>query len=174
MLDMVNDFFGFWAGVAQRWRSGSPKVTGETELHEDFQASPKYFYELVEKALERRKVPELTFSRVYYREGWIFSAKREYLRIKREKIVFDICCAPFGTGLFISIWLVEYPESNNPISRLFRWFFRPITYYRADTIAMYRLSVKSAVAEATKQLTSVPTLTPSVQTEADKRAVAQG
>lgn len=42
-------------------------------------------------------------------EGGLLSAKREYLRLKRERLVFDICAAPFGTGYFFSFRFVELP-----------------------------------------------------------------
>lgn len=37
----------------------------------------------------------------------MLSAKREYLRVEREQLQFDICGAPFGTGFFTSWWLAE-------------------------------------------------------------------
>jgi hypothetical protein len=46
-------------------------------------------------------------ARIEHKEGGLASASREYLRIHRGKHAFDICAAPFGTGLFISRWFTE-------------------------------------------------------------------
>lgn len=69
----------------------------------DFRISTLEFYKAVEKELEERKVPDLEISRVEFAEGGLLSAKREYLRLRRERLVFDICSAPFGTSWFFSL-----------------------------------------------------------------------
>jgi hypothetical protein len=48
-------------------------------------------------------------SRVEFAEGGMLSAKREYLRMTRERLVFDICAAPFGTSYFFSCRFAEIP-----------------------------------------------------------------
>jgi hypothetical protein len=88
-------------------------------LIESFEASPLAFYQSVEAALARREVPQTRKSRVEHKEGGLFSASREYLRIEREKLFFDVCAAPFGTGFFVSSWLVEsLPELNIALKAL--------------------------------------------------------
>jgi hypothetical protein len=47
------------------------------------------------------------------------SAKREYLQVGREKLIFDICGAPFGTGFFVSWWLAEAKTNRNPLLKIF-------------------------------------------------------
>jgi hypothetical protein len=76
----------------------------------DFETSTQDFYAEVEKELESRKVPGLEISRVDFSEGGILSAKREYLRMARERLVFDICAAPFGTSYFFSLRFAELPS----------------------------------------------------------------
>ena len=76
-------------------------------LLEGLQESSKGFYASLEEAIRKRELPEINVSRVNYREGGIFSAEREYLRVEREDLLFDVCAAPFGTGFFISWWLGE-------------------------------------------------------------------
>ena len=39
----------------------------------------------------------------------LLSAKRQYLRLRRERLAFDICAAPFGTGYFFSFRSIELP-----------------------------------------------------------------
>ena len=75
-------------------------------LFEDFQTSPLEFYRSVEEAIARRQVPNTSRSRVKWHEGGALSAEREYLRVTRGKLNFDIGAAPFGTGFFFSSWLV--------------------------------------------------------------------
>ena len=81
------------------------------KLIENFQASPMAFYSSVEAAIERRQIPDTSTSRVDWKEGGLLSARREYLRITRGKLTFDICGAPFGTGFFFSWWLAEVPAA---------------------------------------------------------------
>jgi hypothetical protein len=79
---------------------------------ENFTTSTMDFYASVEAALQPRQIPEYSTSRIDWRESGVLSARREYLRIKRGKLVFDLCAAPFGTGFFFSWWLAELPPSH--------------------------------------------------------------
>ena len=77
------------------------------KLLEDQRASALDFYGAVEEELKRREVPGLQLERVDWREGGVTSAKREYLRIGRERLTFDLCGAPYGTGYFYSWWVAR-------------------------------------------------------------------
>jgi len=77
----------------------------------DFSTSPLEFYTALEAALAKREIPELTTSRIEYRESGVVSALRVYLRVRRKKLAFDVCAAPFGTGFFFSSWLTEPKKS---------------------------------------------------------------
>lgn len=74
-----------------------------------FETSTAEFYTAVEAELKARKVPGLEISRVEYAEGGLLSDRREYLRMIRERLVFDICSAPFGTAHFFSCRCAEIP-----------------------------------------------------------------
>jgi hypothetical protein len=74
-----------------------------------FNSSAKEFYEAVEKELKERQVPGLEIFHVDFSEGGVLSNKREYLRMTRERLVFDICAAPFGTAYFFSCRFAEIP-----------------------------------------------------------------
>ena len=78
---------------------------------ENFQTSTMEFYTAVEQALAPKQIPDCSTSRIDWREGGVLTARREYLRVKRGNLVFDICAAPFGTGFFFSWWLAEAPPS---------------------------------------------------------------
>lgn len=78
-------------------------------LFEDFSTSNQDFYRAVEDAIARRNLPEVETSRVLFNEGGIGSARREYLRVQRKRIVFDVCSSPYGNGHFFSWWLARIP-----------------------------------------------------------------
>jgi hypothetical protein len=76
-------------------------------LVENFNYSPKEFYVLLAKALEIRKVPGLSAGLVKLYESVPGSSKRLYMSVDRERFVYYICAAPFGTGFFFSWRLVD-------------------------------------------------------------------
>lgn len=80
---------------------------------DDFNISTKDFYAGIEEELNRRKIPGLEISRVDFSEGGILSADRVYLRMERERLVFDVCAAPFGTSYFFSVRFAELPSMLN-------------------------------------------------------------
>lgn len=65
------------------------------------------YYAAVEKALREKEVAGLQIERVTANESGILSAKREYLRVRYGRLMFDICGAPFGKDFFFSWWLVK-------------------------------------------------------------------
>lgn len=71
-------------------------------LVDGFSTSALDFYSSVEEAVRARAVPEATFSRVEFSEAGLGSAKRQYFRVGRGKVNFDICAAPYGNGFFFS------------------------------------------------------------------------
>lgn len=78
-------------------------------LIEGFKTSTDAFYHSIEGELEARKVPGLDLERIGYREGGPLSSKRDYLRMRRERLTFDLCSAPFGTSWFFSYRFCEIP-----------------------------------------------------------------
>ena len=63
-----------------------------------------------------------------YKEGGLATAKREYLRIQRGSLVFDICGAPFGNGFFFSWWLAREPGKHALLALAGLVFGSPILY----------------------------------------------
>ena len=81
--------------------SSTEVLSNWSTLIENFQASPQKFYEAVTKALDKRQMPGATVSRMNLKEGSVFSASREYLRISCKKdFYFAICGAPVWNGVF--------------------------------------------------------------------------
>lgn len=64
--------------------------------------SSKEIYDLIEKEIVAQKVPGLAISHIDLAEGGLLSDKREYLRMKRERLIFDVCAAPVGVNYFFS------------------------------------------------------------------------
>ena len=96
--------FGFFkrsADVIDHWYALVP----------GFNSSTKDFYEGIEKELKTREVPGLEIFHVDFAEGGVLSQKREYLRMTRERLVFDICAAQFGTAYFFSCRFAEIPAA---------------------------------------------------------------
>lgn len=75
----------------------------------DFEASTEEFYSAIEQDLAARELQGLDLSRVEYAEGGLLSAQRAYLRMKRERLLFDVCSAPFGTSWLFSCRFSEFP-----------------------------------------------------------------
>ena len=92
-------------------KSAAPNVIHSHWHHpvSDFQTPPQEFYATVEQALRQHQLPGISISRIEWEEGGVFSSRREYLRVRREKLVFDICAAPFGADYFFSWWLGDVP-----------------------------------------------------------------
>jgi len=151
------------------------------KLFEGMQESTQQIYSQIEQAIDKRKIPDVTVSRISYPEAGALSARREYLRVQRREHIFDICAALFGTGFFVSWWLGETKKFSwllatiivvlievfGLIIRLSWWLplaigvvivvlwrlsMRP-TYYRLDTALMFQDSVHSAVLEVIDQVT---------------------
>lgn len=99
-------------------------VSHWSALIDDFETSGQAFFEDVERRVTLREVPDVTFSRVQFRESGVLSAKREYLRVQRDDLLFDVGAAPYGTGFFFSWWMVRsaspYPWAY-PLGFLIVW-----------------------------------------------------
>src|SRR5215469_6041003 len=94
--------FGFrskHADVLDHWYTPVPNFT----------TSAQEFYASVEELLKEQQIPGLQISRVEFSEGSVLSEKRTYLRMVRERLVFDVCAAPFGTNYFFSCRFAEIP-----------------------------------------------------------------
>lgn len=76
-------------------------------LIDDFNTPALDFYTGVAEAVKVREVPDVSFDRVLHKEGGFASANREYLRVRRGGLIFDVCAAPYGKSFFFSWWLVR-------------------------------------------------------------------
>ncbi len=132
------------------------------KLFDGLQESSEKVYQIIEAEVRKQNLPDVKLSRVTYSEKGILSAKREYLRVKRQGRIFDICAAPFGSNFFISWWLGETPGviaslimQIPVIGPLLVGTFKPETYYTLDTTLMFQDSVHSAVLNAMDKFTAI-------------------
>lgn len=130
------------------------------QLIEGFHMSPLEFYRQLDEAIEKRQIPASASSRIDWPEWGAFSARREYFRIRRKRLVFDVCAAHFGTGFFVSWWLGETLSVTlyliNLVPLLGPFLVQRIlraTYYRLDTEAMFQTAVHAAVLEVVDNIT---------------------
>lgn len=111
----------------------------------DFTYLSKDFYAQFKKELLSHGIESISTSFVTLSEGGITSSKRMYLRILWKNYQYDICCAPFGDGLFLSSWVLYRTSIGQLIiSRIpfmGGWLTRrlyKITYYKIDTASMFQ------------------------------------
>lgn len=154
--------FGLFVFIIVAITSNSLKASNHwSHPFDDLQFPPDEFYALVIEILQKREIPNITFSETTYLEAGILSGLRKYLRVSRGEYTFDICAAPFGTGYFVSWWLTEYPNLRRRIIMHFPWIGKELkaaliakTYYQMDTETMFRDSVHSAVLKAVEEISS--------------------
>lgn len=73
--------------------------------------STSEFYGRIEERIQDHKFPGLELTREEFSEGGALSPRRQYLRIRRERLVFDVCSAPFGEAWFFSARQAQIPVS---------------------------------------------------------------
>ena len=94
------------------WRRKKPDVIDhQYQLIDGFECSTEEFYQAIETDLSQRGVPGLQITREKFAEGGLLSARRDYLRMRRERLVFDVCSAPFGKAWFFSYRFAEIPAT---------------------------------------------------------------
>jgi hypothetical protein len=77
----------------------------------DFTSDAPKFYAAVEAEIHKWEVPELVTERITYKDGGFLSAGREYLRVRREALVFDILSAKFGKSWWFSCRSAVLPRT---------------------------------------------------------------
>lgn len=134
--------------------------------------STQDFYALVERALGELNLKNLRIERINLAEGGIFSAKREYLQVRRDDQVFHVCAAPFGPSFFISWWLGSIEKGlwaligTWPfVGPLIQRFLKPMTYFKIDTALIFQSLTHGAVMEALDSLSAAKGLRPLVGDE---------
>lgn len=129
-------------------------------LIDNFSYSSKDFYTKLRAELGSHNIKGITVSSARLKEGGLASSWRLYLRVEWKEYRYDICCAPFGSGLFLSWWLVNKTSIGQTlVSRIpfiGSWLNRklfPITYYKIDTASMFMTYCHSAMLKVIDDIT---------------------
>jgi len=132
-----------------------------SHLFHDLQYDPNSFYDLVDKILREKQVPEFISRKVNISEGGLLSHNRLYLEVSRGDYIFHICAAPWGTGFFFSWWVRQKMNDIDQLLILIPFAGSRIvkmrqqkSYYKLDTDSMFRKSVHQCVLAAVDSLTS--------------------
>jgi hypothetical protein len=130
-------------------------------LFPEMQHDPNAFYELVEKNIHDKQVPEFYSRKITLSEGSLLSHNRLYLEVSRGDYIFHICAAPWGTGFFFSWWVRQKMSDIDQLIILIPFVGSRIvkmrqyqSYYKLDTDSMFRKSVHQCVLAAIDSLTS--------------------
>lgn len=120
--------------------------------------TPMEFYQSLQKEIEQKGIPGLSFTSIKHSEGGILSANREYLRVRFRDYMMDICAAPFAKeSFFVSWWLgdvgVTFRDILTGIPMIGRLFNRrEKTFYEQDTEIMFKETVARSVKNTIESL----------------------
>ncbi|HXT10539.1 MAG TPA: hypothetical protein VN873_03175 [Candidatus Angelobacter sp.] len=96
--------------VAKKLRSRKAAIFSHWgTLTADCHFATKEFYSELESAINAKQWPGVEVLRIDYSEAGLLSHKREYLRVIRQRQLFDICAAVFGKDYFFSVREAEIP-----------------------------------------------------------------
>ena len=85
-------------------------VANRTFVFDGISVSVPYFFALLEQVIASRRIPGVRISRVLLREGGVFGARREYLKVKRGSHEYLISAAPFGDSFMVTYRLRKIPS----------------------------------------------------------------
>ena len=71
--------------------------------------STQEFYKELEAAIQTKQWPGVEILRVDYTEAGLLSHTRQYFRVIRQRHLFDVCAATFGTDYFFTLREAEIP-----------------------------------------------------------------
>jgi len=131
----------------------------QSQHFEDLQISSIEFYTLLKKMIEDYQYPDVTCTPITLSESGIFSSRREYLRISKQRYHFYVCAAPFGKSFFISWWLKEDAHTAANVARKVGWLGRAVasrmeskTFYEIDTETMFTSSINAIIKLAVEKV----------------------
>jgi len=132
-----------------------------SHLFPDMKHDPNSFYDLVEKILHEKQIPDFYSRKITISEGSLLSHNRLYLEVSRGDYIFHICAASWGTGFFFSWWVRQKMSDIDQLLILVPFVGSRIvkmrqsqSYYKLDTDSMFRSSVHQSVLAAVDSLTS--------------------
>lgn len=114
--------------------------------------SPLQFYSSIEDELEQQKLPGVDVSRVWWQQGSWLSERRQYLRVRRKSLAFDICGISLGNSTQVSWWLNELAPGPMALffeipglGPLLERVITPVTFYQVDTSVHFQRTVHETI-----------------------------
>ncbi len=93
------------------------------------------------------------------KEGGLFSSRREYLRISKERYNYYVCASPFGLSFFVSWWVQEDANTAAKVAQKLGSVGKAVanrleskTYYEIDTQMMFTSSINSLIKRAVEKV----------------------
>lgn len=121
--------------------------------------SPLEFYEMIENSLTECELPNLQFSRITRNEGGWFSPRRVYLRIRWQRLYFDVSAFVVGNSLIVGWWLhQDSPGVGDLLSEISIFSFlmekttRAATYYTVDYVEFIQHAVHNSMLQVVDEL----------------------
>lgn len=138
--------------------NGNILARWQTSL-ENVACSPLEFYDRVHRLLSERELPDLQFSYVTRTEGGWFSPRRVYLRIRYQRLYFDVSAFVAGTSLVVGWWLhLDQPGVLDLLAEIPGIGFligktaRAATYYQVDFIEFIERTVHDSILRVVDEL----------------------
>jgi len=126
---------------------------------DDFSYSSETFYDDITAIVSEKEMPDVEMKVITHFETNIFSPRRQYLRISREKDVFLLCAAPFANGFFISSRKGSFPDFWHKllfaipiVGGLLVYLVYKKTYYQIDTQNMFTSAIHRIVVETVNKI----------------------
>lgn len=126
---------------------------------ENAACSPLQFYDRVLHSLTRCELPDLQFSQISRSEGGWFSPRRTYLRIRYQKLYFDVSAFIAGNAMVAGWWLhLDAPGVADLLTELPVFGFlmekttRAGTYYSVDYIEYIQRAVHDSILRVVDEL----------------------
>ena len=124
----------------------------------DLQLSVEECYAKLETIIASYEYPDIKVERrTMYESQSVFQDKREYLIIRRNRLWFYVCAAPYGKSYFVSWWC--WYKRNRVLdwiyrSPLMRYLFEDTeeTMYAQDTRMMFENTINTLISEVTATL----------------------
>ncbi len=140
--------------------------------------NPTEFYQRLATRLEERGVPEMMTGPIFLKQAGPMSPRRMYLRMQRERLVFEICGLPFADGMFFSERVFDRRRPAGILEFLIVmvfgfglfmgvWFFLPFLWAFVITTGAFallwslmRLGALDAVGSLDRILSDLPVIGP--------------
>lgn len=152
-------FFFIILFLAYLFKSRFVIISHWHHTYDKAQFSTMDFYSACEQAIKERNLPGATLKRVIHNNRIFFSGSREYLRVYRMGIAYDICAAPNGSGCYVSWWHHEHYSNFERLVMMkipvLNWVYREQTLHQYDLELMFQDVIHACVMEAADAMTGV-------------------